>query len=116
MRVAVTGGRHYSDRPRLRAVLDKLHNKAPFLLLIEGGASGADELAREWAQDNGIQVATFRANWTYWGNAAGPTRNQHMISQGLLDMLVVFPGDRGTKNCAHLAKCAGVKVVYEVCV
>jgi len=42
MIVLVTGGRDYSDRSKLNTVLDGMHARMPFDLLIHGGAPGAD--------------------------------------------------------------------------
>jgi hypothetical protein len=55
MRVLVFGGRDFSDRRWLFRVMDDLHARQPITCIIEGEASGADTLAREWAEDRGIE-------------------------------------------------------------
>ncbi len=51
----------------------------------EGGARGADRLARVWAQLGGIEVETHPAQWERDGKAAGPIRNRAMLVNGRPD-------------------------------
>lgn len=112
MRVLVTGGRNYDDSHRVYAVLDKLHAEAGIDRLIEGGARGADELARRWAQDvAGVPVETYEADWESQGSFAGPARNARMLAEGRPDLVIAFPGNRGTADMIRKARKAGVKVV-----
>lgn len=111
MRVLVCGGRDYADRGRLFSVLDQANKKLGVETIIEGGASGADRLARLWAQSAGIPVETFFADWETCGKAAGPIRNGKMLAEGKPGIVVAFPGGRGTTNMVQLAEMAGVRVV-----
>jgi hypothetical protein len=43
-----------------------------------GGARGADALGKQYAENNGIAVKMFLANWKTYGRRAGPIRNRHM--------------------------------------
>lgn len=52
--VLVCGGRDYDDRAHVFDVLDGIHGAFPIVRIIEGGASGADRLAREWAGERWI--------------------------------------------------------------
>lgn len=113
MRVLVCGGRDYSDRDKVFSMLDDLHtgDKGPITLLIEGGASGADNLAQMWAAERGVARSTFWANWRGEGRAAGPIRNAKMLADGKPDLVVAFPGGRGTQDMCRRARAAGVEVV-----
>ena len=51
-RVLVCGGRNYDDRATVFATLSTLHEHYHELHIIQGGAQGADALAREWASAN----------------------------------------------------------------
>ena len=64
MRVLVFGGRHYADRRRLYEVLDAFHARTPITLIIEGEMSGADRLAREWAESRGVELIPTRLTGT----------------------------------------------------
>ena len=111
MRVLVCGGRDFADPDRLSAALSALHVETPFSLLIHGGARGADRMANQWAVHAKIPRAAFYANWSEHGKAAGPMRNQMMLDEGKPDLVVAFPGGRGTADMVRKAKAAGVKVV-----
>jgi YspA, cpYpsA-related SLOG family len=113
MRVLVTGGRNYSDRSAVDRVLDSIHMERGISVLIHGGAAGADELASEWAYDSGIVESAFPANWDKHGRAAGPIRNKQMLVEGKPDLVVAFPGGKGTQNMVRQARDSGVEV-YEV--
>ena len=45
------------------------------------------------------------------GAAAGPVRNGEMLSRGKPDVVIAFPGGRGTANMCEQAMTAGVRVV-----
>lgn len=46
--------------------------------IIEGGASGGDAAAKEYAKENGIDSVQFPANWKGKNKRAGFLRNQKM--------------------------------------
>jgi hypothetical protein len=111
MRVLVCGGRTYSDDTRLFAVLDKLHGGAGIDLLIEGGANGADHLSWAWSVLRGVPSQRFEADWENQGSFAGPMRNKRMLDEGKPDLVIAFPGGRGTADMVRKARKAGVQVV-----
>jgi len=111
MIVLVCGGRDYRDDILMVKTLDKINHGWPITKLIHGGANGADELAGVWAKSKAIRVQEFRANWTRYGKAAGPMRNQRMIDEGQPKMVVAFPGGSGTADMISRAEKAGVPVV-----
>lgn len=110
IKLLVCGGRDYSDREKAFSLLDAIHAKRNITVLIEGGANGADCLARAWARNRGVICATVNAAWDKRGRGAGPQRNAAMLSLGP-DGVLAFPGGRGTANMVQQAKDAGVKVV-----
>lgn len=113
MRVLVCGGREFDDYETLRLELFKVFDGVPFkeALLIEGGAKGADFLARVWAKGNGVPYKEYPANWKTHGYRAGPIRNQQMLDEGKPDLVVAFPGGEGTADMVRRAKKAGVEVI-----
>lgn len=112
MRVLVCGGRDFSDRDSAYRTLDAIHAETPISVIIEGGASGADRLAFQWASEgNRCGTLTFDADWNALGKAAGPMRNWRMLNKGKPDVVVAFPGGRGTADMVRRAKKAGVRVV-----
>ncbi len=99
-RVIVTGGRNYSDVLTLRRALGEISRVWPRFVLVQGGAAGADKIAREWS--GGVDCETWRADWKQHGKAAGPIRNKEMLDHGA-DLVIAFPGGKGTANMVGLA-------------
>lgn len=114
MRVLVCGGRDYDDYPLVHQVLTKLHlasESTSISVIIEGGARGADALGRRWAENAGVPIETFEADWENQGSFAGPARNKRMLDEGRPDLVIAFPGGRGTADMVRKARRAGVEVV-----
>ena len=110
MKVLVTGGRHYEDGVTLFRVLGEIHTSRGISLLIHGDASGADRLAGEWADINDVPVEAFPADWKQHGRAAGPIRNREMLARKP-NLVIAFPGGRGTADMVRQAKSAGIPVM-----
>ena len=111
MRVLVCGGRDYTDRWRVFDVLDGRHAETPISVVIEGGALGADRSAYVWGYERNIVVETYPADWVNHGRSAGPIRNALMLTEGKPDLVIAFPGGRGTANMVSKARAAGVPVI-----
>lgn len=117
MRVLVCGSRTWHDPARLvDAVLQGLYDEhecgfgvlhlTPFTV-IEGGAVGADDAARQWAHLSplhptagesmpgfdgypAVEHLRFNADWDSHGRAAGPIRNQKMLDEGRPNLVLAF--------------------------
>lgn len=114
MRVLVCGGRDFTDTLFVYSKLDSLHDQIPFPgvdVLIEGNAKGVDRIAGYWARRRGIENQKFPADWKKHGRAAGPIRNKEMLVKGKPDLVVAFPGGRGTANMIKIANLAGIEII-----
>lgn len=111
MRLLVCGGRSYADALTLFRALDEIHKSRPIALLINGGAKGADELARDWARSERIAIETWEAEWGKYNERAGPFRNACMLTFGRPDMVVAFHGGRGTADMIRRALAANIRVL-----
>lgn len=109
MKVLVCGGRNFQDYDLLMNTLDALDPQPT--LIIEGGAMGADRHARMWACNRGIEFNTYRADWEHYGRSAGHRRNADMLKYGQPELVVAFPGGRGTANMIEQAQKKGVNVM-----
>ena len=109
MRVSVCGGRDYDDRAGLFETMDLLHGRLGITCVIQGGASGADQLAYEWAASRMIMVENVPADRKKHGRAAGPIRNRAMLDLKPA-VVVAFPGGRGTADMMRQAREARVPV------
>jgi NADPH:quinone reductase-like Zn-dependent oxidoreductase len=110
VKVLVCGGRDYVDAAHVFEVLTKLHDETPIRVLIHGGASGVDTHAGHWAED-WVHTTVYHADWATHGRAAGPIRNQKMLDEQHPDLVVAFPGGRGTADMMTRARRAGVRVI-----
>lgn len=63
MIVVATGGRDFNDRTAVFSALGLLHKQFTITELIEGGASGVDNLCKQWAQLHCIPVRSCPAAW-----------------------------------------------------
>lgn len=111
MKVIVCGGRDYANAEMLNLVLDEIHAKTPITMLIQGGAKGADSLAFDWGLSKpSVHVRTVFAEWDTYGRKAGPMRNAEMLKLAP-DLVVAFPGGRGTADMVRQTLDAGVRLI-----
>jgi hypothetical protein len=110
-RVLVCGGRDYADQAMLFGILDMLAEVHGIWRIIQGGADGADRLARMWCHTRRCEMENYPADWRKHGRAAGPIRNQQMLDEGHPDLVVAFPGGKGTADMVRRAKAASIEVM-----
>lgn len=114
MRIVISGSRAYPNKEQVLSWLER--NVSPFMndTVVVGGARGVDTWAQEWAEDCGVPVDVFPADWTGLGKKAGYVRNVEMIDTA--HKVVAFwdgesPGTRHAIDIA-LAKRKPLEVVY----
>jgi YspA, cpYpsA-related SLOG family len=110
MKVLVTGGRDFADAALLAAALDSIHAEQSISLLIHGDPRGADRLAAAWADVRQIPLLAFPADWNAHGRAAGFIRNARMLAEASPELVIAFPGGKGTAHMVGVAIKAGVPV------
>jgi predicted Rossmann-fold nucleotide-binding protein len=113
MKVVVCGGRDFRERAFAFAELSRLHDLYGFTEVIQGGAKGADSLAYWWAKNKEIPVKTVNAQWEIHGKSAGVIRN-FVMADMKPDLVIAFPGGRGTKDMVRIARKRGIKVIEVV--
>ena len=130
-RLIIAGGRKYArrwqpdlkrwtyDDVELQTAFRKLNRLAgkialgrplkDAIIVVEGGAEGADRVGRMWAESHGIEVETFEADWEGLGKRAGYVRNADMAEVG--DYLAAFwnGSSKGTKMMIELSRKKGIK-------
>lgn len=109
-RILVCGGRDYHDQAMVFGVLDMEAEQAHVHTIIQGGADGADRLARMWCHTRLCRCENYPAKWREHGKAAGPIRNQQMLDEGKPTKVIAFRGGRGTADMVRRARAAGVPV------
>ena len=111
MRILVCGGRDFSDEKALRYAMNSVAAGAEDVVIIHGGARGADSLAGAIAEKVGVPVEVFPADWEKYGKRAGFLRNTQMLVEGKPDVVIAAPGGKGTAMMVDIARKAGVRVV-----
>ena len=121
MRVLVTGDRNWEDKFLVSVVLRGFQTISEdrfdeVFHVIQGGAKGADEAAREWCMSRpSVESVTVEAEWDKHGKAAGPLRNIKMFEDHDPEFVLAFHDDlessKGTKHCVQEALKRGL-VVY----
>ncbi len=81
------------------------------ITIIAGGATGVDSVAADFAVVNYCQLEKYPADWNKYGKRAGYIRNKQMLDEGRPDLVVAFPGGKGTDMMVDMATKAGIKVI-----
>jgi hypothetical protein len=106
--VLVCGSRNWKAYGKVKERLALLPKDCT---IIEGGAPGADLIARLAAMELGLDVVEVPANWTRYGKAAGPIRNDRML-KFKPHLVIAFheniDASRGTKDTVTKARNLGI--------
>ena len=108
MKVIIAGLRNFNDYDLFKSELEKMiHNNAIEISeIVSGGASGVDTMAEKYANENGIVLKVFNANWKKYGRSAGPVRNKEMAEYvGEKGALIAF-WDYKSKGTGSMIKIA----------
>lgn len=108
--LAVAGGRDFADYERMKEALMQIkaaHSPTHTMIIVSGGARGADALAKRAAYELGFQYIDVPAMWNVYGNSAGYKRNGVMVD--LADLVLAFwdGQSKGTKHTIDMAKMNG---------
>lgn len=115
MAVLVCGDRNWTARLAIYRELDylKIHS-ANLIKVVHGGCRGADLLAKSVAEELGMAVKEYIADWEKHGRAAGPIRNEKMLDEERPDLVLAFHSDighsLGTMDMIKRANLEGIPV------
>lgn len=113
-RVLVCGGRDFYHWGILKFAMEthigRFRGPNSNITIIQGGAKGADFLAKAYADYVGFECEEYLADWNKYKGGAGPIRNKQMLVEGKPDLVIAFRGGSGTANMIRQAKAAGVPV------
>lgn len=116
-KIVVCGSRNFENYPLLRKVMGDVvahvcaEHPAAEIIIVSGGARGADMLGEKFAAESGLSVERFPANWRRFGRGAGPRRNAQMAA--VASLVVAFPigASKGTANMIKQAEKRGIECV-----
>ena len=113
MKVVIAGSRDITDYD----VLLKAIKECPFQIteVISGRARGVDTLGEKYAEDYGLKLHLFPADWKKYRNAAGPIRNAQMADFADAVLCVWDGKSSGTKDMMNQARKRGLPLyVFKV--
>ena len=113
MKVVIAGSRDITDYD----ILLKAIKECPFQIteVISGRARGVDTLGEKFAEDYGLKLHLFPADWKRLRNAAGPIRNAQMADFADAVLCVWDGVSSGTKDIMKQAKKRGLPLyVFKV--
>lgn len=112
MRIIIAGSREYNNYEEAAKLIDKFIEdvNSSNVVIVSGGAKGADKIGEEYAARNDLDCVVYKANWGKYGKQAGIIRNGEMAKNA--DCLLAFwDGEsRGTYNMINTAKKRKLKV------
>ena len=115
-RIMVTGSRDWTDRVTIDRALFAYWYEAgrpSDILLIHGGARGADALAAASWTTQGFQTRVYPADWETFGKRAGVIRNLAMLDKEPEHVLAFIKGNSpGATHAALAAERRGIPVTY----
>ncbi len=82
-------------------------------VIVHGAASGVDTIAAQVGDDwEDCEARAFPADWDQYGKSAGPIRNQQMLDENDVDLVLAFPikTSRGTWDMVERAVKARIAV------
>lgn len=107
MKLAIIGGRGFSDYSRLASAVHSYFTEDGVLRvreIISGGAIGADFLGAQFAREHGIKLTEHLPDWDRYGKRAGFIRNELIVKDA--DVVLAFWDSlsKGTANSLSIAK------------
>lgn len=110
LKVAVVGGRNFSDYSLMKQKLDSFNSKFRISMIISGGAKGADEFAYRYAVENGIVFVCYPPDPRDGFPKAYYRRNLRIAET--CEVMLAFPTreSKGTWHSISLAKKLSKKV------
>jgi hypothetical protein len=109
LRLAVVGSRSCEDYELVSGFLGHFINQKP--IIVSGGAKGVDSLAERFADENELKKKIYKADWSKYGRAAGPIRNQQIVDNANAMIAFATKDSKGTKNSVKLAVKKGIPVL-----
>lgn len=102
----IAGTRSYTDYETVCKTADYLLQRQVTMrkiLIVSGGATGADALAEKYARERGFELKIVPADWTRYGRSAGPRRNavMHGIIEGYKHRACLCFWDGSSRGTAH---------------
>ena len=106
MKLAIVGSREWTDFDRLAFAADALNPSS----IVSGGASGADALARRYAQERGLPLTEHLPDETKGFPACFHIRNRQIAADCGQVLACIIGDSRGTASTVREARRLGKPV------
>ena len=119
-RVVIAGCREYNNYEEAKLYIDFCISnirEVYDIIIVSGCASGADSIGERYAEEKGLMVEKYPADWKRYGRSAGPRRNKQMAE--ICDYVICFwdGKSKGTKSMIDYArecnKPIKIKTIYK---
>jgi ribonuclease HI len=107
-RVIVAGSRTFNDAALLAHKLDGILARCQEVVVVSGGARGADQLGEQYAQERGLGCIRMAADWELYGKSAGYRRNEQMLEIATHVVLFHVRDSPGTAHMRAIAETRGL--------
>jgi hypothetical protein len=100
----ISGSRKFPNEWVARAVFEECFDLND--TVVHGGAVGVDTWADSEAKSAGCIIEVYKPDWSTYGKAAGPIRNEHMVKYvlGKADVKAIVCWDGKSKGTEHMLK------------
>lgn len=108
MKTIIAGSRDINDL----ALIEKALDDCGWLptVVVSGTARGVDQLGERWANERGIPIERYPADWETFGTAAGCIRNNKMAEVSEACVLVWDGKSTGTRHMMRAARRMGLRL------
>jgi len=109
MRIVIAGSRTVTEE-EVRTALNQCDWIGFVTAIVSGTAKGADQFGERWAEERGIEIHRYPAEWKKFGKRAGPIRNK-LMAENAEGLIAVWDGkSRGTFSMIEFATQLGLRV------
>ena len=109
MRIIVAGSRSFDCYWLLESKLDFYIGGNQLVQIVSGTARGADQLGERYAENRGLSIERFPADWDKHGKRAGYVRNEQMARYATHAVIFWDGSSRGTASMIKLCKTYNLK-------
>lgn len=110
-KVIIAGGRDFNDYELLKEKCDYylgFIDPGSEIVIVSGGARGADYLGERYAKEKGYKIELHKANWDKYGKRAGFIRNSEMVAIASAAICFWDGESKGTNHTINLCKGKGI--------
>ena len=112
MRIIVAGSRNFDCYWLLESKLDFYIGDHQLVQIVSGTARGADQLGEKYAENRGLSIERFPADWDTHGKRAGYIRNEQMAKYAT--HAVIFWDGRSKGTASMIKLCTTYSLKYRV--